>query len=170
MSQDTSVDEVKAYFSQFGKVEEAVMLMDQQTKRHRGFGFVSLADGGLRNTFYIKNELQSSSLLLLEDVVDRICEIHFHTIKNKKVECKKAQPKETVTPATQLQLQKRLLLSGLGLRMPTGMVAAPGSAGVVPTQLAAFNPMAQVNITGKIYKSLRDFYSKGLWLSGSLRS
>jgi RNA-binding protein Musashi len=45
VSQDTSVDEVKAYFSQFGKVEEAVMLMDQQTKRHRGFGFVSLADG-----------------------------------------------------------------------------------------------------------------------------
>lgn len=82
----------------------------------------------------------------LEDVVDRICEIHFHTIKNKKVECKKAQPKETVTPATQLQLQKRLLLSGLGLRMPTGMVAAPGSAGAVPTQLTAYNPLAQVRI------------------------
>lgn len=51
VSQDTSVDEVKAYFSQFGKVEEAVMLMDQQTKRHRGFGFVSLADGKLRESF-----------------------------------------------------------------------------------------------------------------------
>lgn len=85
-------------------------------------------------------------LNFLEDVVDRICEIHFHTIKNKKVECKKAQPKETVTPATQLQLQKRLLLSGLGLRMPTGMVAAPGSAGV-PNPMAAYNPMAQVSIT-----------------------
>lgn len=48
VSQDTSVDEVKAYFNQFGKVEEAVMLMDQQTKRHRGFGFVSLADGEFR--------------------------------------------------------------------------------------------------------------------------
>jgi RNA-binding protein Musashi len=45
VSQDTSVEEVKAYFSQFGKVEEAVMLMDQQTKRHRGFGFITLADG-----------------------------------------------------------------------------------------------------------------------------
>jgi len=41
VSQETSADEVKAYFNQFGKVEEAVMLMDQQTKRHRGFGFVT---------------------------------------------------------------------------------------------------------------------------------
>lgn len=64
VSQDTSAEEVKAYFSQFGKVEEAVMLMDQQTKRHRGFGFVTFEN---------------------EDVVDRVCEIHFHTIKNKKV-------------------------------------------------------------------------------------
>jgi RNA recognition motif-containing protein len=48
-----------------GKVEEAVMLMDQQTKRHRGFGFVTFEH---------------------EDTVDRVCEIHFHTIKNKKVD------------------------------------------------------------------------------------
>lgn len=88
---------------------------------------------------------------IIEDVVDRICEIHFHTIKNKKVECKKAQPKETVTPATQLQLQKRLLLSGLGLRMPTGMVGAPGGGGV-QTQLTAYNPMAQVSYSKRFLK------------------
>ncbi|KAF6200067.1 hypothetical protein GE061_006367 [Apolygus lucorum] len=95
VSQDTSSDEVKAYFSQFGKVEETVMLMDQQTKRHRGFGFVTFEN---------------------EDVVDRICEIHFHTIKNKKVECKKAQPKEAVAAAG-LLLGKRVMMGPLGMRM-----------------------------------------------------
>ena len=50
-----------------GKVDEAVMLMDQQTKRHRGFGFVTFEN---------------------EETVDRVCEIHFHTIKNKKVNIK----------------------------------------------------------------------------------
>ncbi|CAH0553225.1 unnamed protein product [Brassicogethes aeneus] len=110
VSQDTSAEEVKAYFSQFGKVEETVMLMDQQTKRHRGFGFVTFEN---------------------EDVVDRVCEIHFHTIKNKKVECKKAQPKEAVQASAQL-LGKRIMLSSLGMRM-----AAP-SAGA----MAAANPLA----------------------------
>lgn len=110
VSQDTSADEVKAYFSQFGKVDETVMLMDQQTKRHRGFGFVTFEN---------------------EDVVDRVCEIHFHTIKNKKVECKKAQPKEAVQANAQM-LGKRLMLSSLGMRMATPTTGA----------MTAANPLA----------------------------
>ncbi|CAH1131249.1 unnamed protein product [Ceutorhynchus assimilis] len=110
VSQDTSADEVKAYFNQFGKVEEAVMLMDQQTKRHRGFGFVTFEN---------------------EDVVDRVCEIHFHTIKNKKVECKKAQPKESVQTSAQL-LGKRLMLGQLRLPAP--------QVGAVVNPLAAVQP------------------------------
>lgn len=115
VSQDTSSEEVKAYFNQFGKVEETVMLMDQQTKRHRGFGFVTFEN---------------------EDVVDRVCEIHFHTIKNKKVECKKAQPKEAVQPSAQL-LGKRLMLGGLGMRMATpaaGPIAAANQLAVAQAQ------------------------------------
>ncbi|XP_029728046.1 RNA-binding protein Musashi homolog 2 isoform X3 [Aedes albopictus] len=102
VSQDTSAEEVRQYFSQFGKVDETVMLMDQQTKRHRGFGFVTFEN---------------------EDVVDRVCEIHFHTIKNKKVECKKAQPKEAVTPTAQQLLQKRIILGNLGLPIATPTAA-----------------------------------------------
>merc|ERR550534_3376698 len=110
VSQDTSADEVKAYFSQFGRVEEAVMLMDQQTKRHRGFGFVTFES---------------------EEVVDRICEIHYHTIKNKKVECKKAQPKEAILASTTTALlaaKRSVLLNGLGVgHMPPGHVAQLGA-------------------------------------------
>ncbi|XP_062561131.1 RNA-binding protein Musashi homolog 1-like isoform X3 [Armigeres subalbatus] len=115
VSQDTSAEEVKQYFSQFGKVDETVMLMDQQTKRHRGFGFVTFEN---------------------EDVVDRVCEIHFHTIKNKKVECKKAQPKEAVTPTAQQLLQKRIILGNLGLP-----IATPTAARLVGAAQAAQSPL-----------------------------
>lgn len=111
VGQDTSAEEVRAYFSQFGLVEDAVMLMDQQTKRHRGFGFV---------TFHS------------EEAVERVCDIHFHTIKNKKVECKRAQPKEAVAAAP-LALGKRLVLRpGRGL-----VYATAGGVGPVPTVGAA---------------------------------
>nr|CAH7763559.1 unnamed protein product [Callosobruchus chinensis] len=119
VSQDTSAEEVKAYFGQFGKVEETVMLMDQQTKRHRGFGFVTFEN---------------------EDVVDRVCEIHFHTIKNKKVECKKAQPKEAVQASAQI-LGKRLMLGSLGVRMAA---PAPGALAAAVNPLAAVQAQAHV--------------------------
>jgi RNA-binding protein Musashi len=97
VSQDTSADEVEDYFNQFGHVEEAVMLMDQQTKRHRGFGFVTFES---------------------ENVVDRICEIHYHMIKDKKVECKKAQPKEAILASNTsalLAAKHSVLLNGFGV-------------------------------------------------------
>ncbi|XP_043488708.1 RNA-binding protein Musashi homolog 2 isoform X3 [Polistes fuscatus] len=119
VSQETSSEEVKAYFNQFGKVEETVMLMDQQTKRHRGFGFVTFEN---------------------EDVVDRVCEIHFHTIKNKKVECKKAQPKEAVQPGA-LALGKRVVLGALGVRLAP---QPPLPVTAAASQLVAAQAQAQV--------------------------
>merc|ERR1711872_551472 len=76
LSATTSLEDIKAYFQQFSKVKESMLAIDKVTNRHRGFGFVTFDN---------------------EDVVDKICEIHFHEINGKMVESKKAFPKEPRT-------------------------------------------------------------------------
>jgi len=72
---DISIPELKQYFEVFGKVTEVLLMHDKNTKRLRGFGFVTFESDAAGK---------------------HVCETGFHKLKGKNVECKKAQPKEVM--------------------------------------------------------------------------
>lgn len=72
LSLSTSVEDVKDYFSQYGQIEDAMLMFDKTTQRHRGFAFVTFES---------------------EDVVDKVCDIHFHEKTTKWSNAKKHSQK-----------------------------------------------------------------------------
>ncbi|CAH8589834.1 unnamed protein product [Schistosoma bovis] len=66
-----SSDDLKEYFSRWGKVTQCIIKLDRFTGNSRGFGFVTLEN---------------------EDCVSKVLSVPEHWLKNKKIDPKKAKP------------------------------------------------------------------------------
>lgn len=69
--------DLHAFFSEYGKVTEVLIMYDQEQRRSRGFGFVSFET---------------------EDAVNQLTGQRYVEISGKQVECKRAEPKESRMP------------------------------------------------------------------------
>ncbi|KAF1488966.1 hypothetical protein FQV08_0002035, partial [Pygoscelis antarcticus] len=107
LSVNTTVEDVKQYFEQFGKVSLSSGVGSKLSFAFSsGFGFVTFES---------------------EDIVEKVCEIHFHEINNKMVECKKAQPKEVMSPTGSARGRSRVMPYGMdAFMLGIGMLGYPG--------------------------------------------
>lgn len=103
VSQDTTDQEFREYFAQFGRVVDATLMMDKDTGRPRGFGFVTFES---------------------EAGVDACINVPLE-IHGKPIEVKKAQPRgnlrEEEDAAKRNKFQRNDQGSGMGQGMGNGM-------------------------------------------------
>jgi RNA recognition motif-containing protein len=91
---DVTGDVFRGFFEQFGPVEDSVVILDKETGRPRGFGFVTFQD---------------------EDTADKVlANYEKNCINGKWVECKKATPKSGST----VQFQPHNLYNPHGFSYP----------------------------------------------------
>ena len=76
LSYETTEESLKAYFDKWGNIVDSVVMRDANTKRSRGFGFVTY------DSVESVNEVQSN---------------RPHIIDKKEVETKRATPREVKT-------------------------------------------------------------------------
>eukprot|EP00096_Caligus_rogercresseyi_P011356 TRINITY_DN4443_c0_g1_i1.p1 TRINITY_DN4443_c0_g1~~TRINITY_DN4443_c0_g1_i1.p1 ORF type:complete len:427 (-),score=201.66 TRINITY_DN4443_c0_g1_i1:522-1802(-) len=88
----TDDDTLKAYFEQYGELVDCVVMKFRDTKRSRGFGFVTYAHS---------------------DMVDACQSARPHTIDNAKVETKRATPREDVGKPESSSSVKKIFIGGL---------------------------------------------------------
>ncbi|KAH8175740.1 RNA recognition motif domain-containing protein [Sarocladium implicatum] len=117
VSQDTTDQEFRDYFAQFGRVVDATLMMDKDTGRPRGFGFVTFES---------------------EAGVDACINIPLE-IHGKPVEVKRAQPRGNLREEEEAQRRNRFKKDEQGAQGGAGgMGQQMGGSGMSPQVMAQY--------------------------------
>jgi len=114
---------IKDSFAAYGKVVDVVIMYDHEKQKSRGFGFLSFEN---------------------EDAVDRVCQEQYVEVAGKKVEVKKAEPRDT----------KLMMAAMSGLAIPPALLSGANAFGMtsIPTlpgaHLAGYSHLQQSPVTG----------------------
>jgi len=100
---------VRETFEQFGKVIDLVIMFDQEKQKSRGFGFLSYE---------------------AEESVNRVCSAQYIEVSGKKVECKRAEPRDPKQQLPGAAGAAMLLAGGL---LGQSMMGLPGMQGMQMT-------------------------------------
>ncbi|CDO95417.1 unnamed protein product [Kluyveromyces dobzhanskii CBS 2104] len=132
---DVRPKEFEEFFSQWGSIIDAQLMLDKDTGRSRGFGFITYDT---------------------PDAVDRVCQNKFIEFKGKQIEIKRAEPR-------QLQKQKQPQITppmGQGVSNPMQqyqMFQNPMMAGGFnPMMAGGFNP----NSMNEYYTKMQEYYQQ----------
>ena len=92
LSYSTTDEGLRNYFSQFGELVDCVVMKFRDTKRSRGFGFVTYSDASM---------------------VDAVQNQRPHTVEGSKVETKRATPREELGRGETGQTVKKVFIGGI---------------------------------------------------------
>ncbi|KAM7535052.1 hypothetical protein Aperf_G00000099503 [Anoplocephala perfoliata] len=148
----TTKEQIASYFSQFGKLEVYSLMMDRETNRHRGFGFVTFESA---------------------DAAEKVCSIRYHTIDNKRIEAKHALPKEMIGGRNGTHRQQNSMFKSNGLalypnqyqigsyNLPSPTAAAPATA--ITPQASAYTYLPGYFIQASDFPYNSNFYAPQYW-------
>ncbi|KAI0885427.1 RNA-binding domain-containing protein [Annulohypoxylon maeteangense] len=128
VSQDTTEPEFKDYFAQFGRVVDATLMMDKDTGRPRGFGFVTF-----------------ESEVGVEACLSTHLEIH-----GKPIEVKKAQPRGNMREEEEASRRGKFRKGGGAEEQPSPqaqMTSQMGQGGMTPQVMAQYMQRMQQYMT-----------------------
>lgn len=127
ISSDVDQDEFRAFFERFGAVAEATLMVDRESGRPRGFGFITFEEAS---------------------AVERALEATDLVIKDKQVEIKRAMPKTKRMPGSvRPPPNSRYAGAAMG-----GMMYPSGGAQANPYAAMAAAYYGRMNNTGNAYQ------------------